>query len=134
MEQKSGIFHVHLIVRDIARSIRFYSEVFGMAVLDFRDAELPHLVFLSTPGQTDLLTLNPDPKMQHLSGNNGGVEHFGIKLPDTDLNGAIARVIDHGGKLVRRPNFPPGIDRAFISDPDGYVIEVQPQYERDVLT
>jgi hypothetical protein len=29
--------------------------------------------------------------------------------------------------------FPPGIDRAFIQDPDGYVIEVQPQYEREVL-
>jgi catechol 2,3-dioxygenase-like lactoylglutathione lyase family enzyme len=41
MQQKSGIFHVHLIVRDVARSIRFYREVFGMNVLDFRDAELP---------------------------------------------------------------------------------------------
>jgi catechol 2,3-dioxygenase-like lactoylglutathione lyase family enzyme len=89
MQQNSGIFHVHLIVRDINRSIRFYSEVFRMTVLDFRDAELPELVFLSTPGETDLLTLNPDPNMQAIAGKNGGVEHFGIKLPDTDLNGAI---------------------------------------------
>src|SRR5215467_10588419 len=86
MQQKSGIFHVHLFVRDIARSIRFYREVFGMTVLDFHDAELPQLVFLSTPGQTDLLTLNPDSNMQSVAGENGGVEHFGIKLPDADLN------------------------------------------------
>jgi catechol 2,3-dioxygenase-like lactoylglutathione lyase family enzyme len=130
MQQKSGIFHVHLIVRDIARSIRFYREVFGMTVLDFRDAELPELVFLSTPGRTDLLTLNPDPNMQELAGKNGGVEHFGIKLADTDLNGAIAKVIDPGGKLLRRTDQPVGLDRVYMEDPDGYVIEIQPQYER----
>ena len=101
-----------------------------MTVLDFRDDELPELVFLSTPGQTDLLTLNPDSSMQSVAGNNGGVEHFGIKLPDADLNSAIAKVIDYGGRLLRRTDQPVGFDRAYMEDPDGYVIEIQPQYER----
>jgi predicted enzyme related to lactoylglutathione lyase len=68
--------------------------------------------------------------MQEHAGNNGGVEHFGVKLGDVDLESAITRVIRHGGQLVRRPDFPPGLDRAFIKDPDGYVIEIQPQYEQ----
>ena len=47
-----------------------------MSVLDVRDAELPQLMFLSTPGQTDLVTLNPYRNLQDIAGKNGGVEHF----------------------------------------------------------
>jgi catechol 2,3-dioxygenase-like lactoylglutathione lyase family enzyme len=130
MKQKSGVFHVHLIVKDIAKSIRFYTEVFGMVVLDFRDAELPHLVFLKTPGENDLVTLNPDPNLQEVAGKNGGVEHFGIKLSDADLDGAIAKIIDRGGRLLNRTDQPVGFDRAYLADPDGYVIEIHPQYEK----
>jgi hypothetical protein len=46
---------------------------------------------------------------------------FGIKLADTDLDDAIAKVIDHGGKLLRRTGQPVGSDRAYMGDPDGYV-------------
>jgi len=51
-----GLFHTHLVVRDIAKSVRFYSGLFGMEQVDFRDGTL---VFLTTPGRNDLLALNP---------------------------------------------------------------------------
>ena len=51
-----GLFHTHLVVRDITKSVRFYSGLFGMEQIDFKDGTL---VFLTTPGRNDLLALNP---------------------------------------------------------------------------
>ncbi len=52
-----GIFHTNIVVRDVERSLRFYTGLFGMEVSDFiKDGDL---VFLKTPGRNDLLTLNP---------------------------------------------------------------------------
>jgi catechol 2,3-dioxygenase-like lactoylglutathione lyase family enzyme len=52
-----GVFHVNLVVRDLDRSIRFYSDVFGFVDTGMRDGEL---AFLTTSGlRDDLLTLDP---------------------------------------------------------------------------
>jgi catechol 2,3-dioxygenase-like lactoylglutathione lyase family enzyme len=56
MVNSKGIFHTHLVVKDLERSLRFYSGLFGMKDIGFKDGDL---VFLSTPGQQDLLALNP---------------------------------------------------------------------------
>jgi catechol 2,3-dioxygenase-like lactoylglutathione lyase family enzyme len=51
-----GIFHANIVVRDLEKSLRFYSGLFGMERMDFKDGDL---VFLTTPGRDDVLTLNP---------------------------------------------------------------------------
>ena len=51
-----GIFHTHLVVRDIEKSVKFYTGLFGMEDIGFKDGTL---VFLRTPGRNDLLALNP---------------------------------------------------------------------------
>jgi catechol 2,3-dioxygenase-like lactoylglutathione lyase family enzyme len=51
-----GIFHTNIVVRDLGRSLRFYTGLFGMQETGFKDRDL---VFLTTPGRNDLLTLNP---------------------------------------------------------------------------
>lgn len=52
-----GIFHANIVVRDLEQSLRFYIGLFGMEVTDFiKDGDL---VFLTTPGCNDLITLNP---------------------------------------------------------------------------
>jgi catechol 2,3-dioxygenase-like lactoylglutathione lyase family enzyme len=52
-----GIFHTNIVVRDLERSLRFYTGLFGMEKTDFiKDGDL---VFLTTPGRNDILTLNP---------------------------------------------------------------------------
>jgi catechol-2,3-dioxygenase len=51
-----GIFHTHLVVSDLAKSLKFYTGLFGMQEMDFKDGTL---VFLTTPGRDDLLALNP---------------------------------------------------------------------------
>ena len=122
MIKTRGLYHLHLIVRDLDRSLAFYREVFGLEE-QFRDG--PKMVFLSTPGSADLITLNEDPAEAANAGQNGGVGHFGFQLePFADLDAAIADVVRAGGALVRRS--PPGEGRsyAYVRDPDGYLIEL----------
>ena len=47
MIKTRGLYHLHLIVRDLERSLAFYRDVFGLEE-QFRDG--PKMVFLSTPG------------------------------------------------------------------------------------
>jgi len=57
MINSKGIFHTHLVVKDLQRSLRFYSGLFGMQDTGFKDGDL---VFLQTPGRQDLVALNPE--------------------------------------------------------------------------
>jgi catechol 2,3-dioxygenase-like lactoylglutathione lyase family enzyme len=122
MIRTQGLTHIHLVVRDLDRSLRFYQSVFGMEER-FRDG--PKMIFLNTPGSQDLITLNEDPAEAQLAGVNGGVAHFGFRLANsTDLDTAIAEIEAAGGKLIRRGEHAPGVRFAYVEDPDGYVIEL----------
>jgi catechol 2,3-dioxygenase-like lactoylglutathione lyase family enzyme len=122
MVRTQGLTHIHLVVRDLERSLRFYQGVFGMEER-FRDG--PKMVFLNTPGSGDLVTLNEDPAQARLAGVHGGVAHFGFRLRDgADLQAAIAEVEKAGGKLIERGVHGGSVPFAYVEDPDGYVIEL----------
>lgn len=58
-------------------------------------------------------------------GQAGGVAHTGFRLLDpTDIDQAVAEVEKAGGKLLRRGEFSPGYPYAYVSDPDGYEVEI----------
>ena len=89
MIQTKGLTHIHLVVRDLKRSLRFYQGVFGM---EERFRAGPKMVFLNTPGSEDLITLNEDSTEARLAGVNGGVVHFRFCLSDSaNLDAAITR-------------------------------------------
>lgn len=120
MIRTQGLTHIHLVVRDLERSLKFYTTVFGLKE-QFRQGR--HMVFLNTPGSRDLVTLNQ--AGTELAGVTGGVDHFGFRLEDpADLDAAIAEVERAGGKLVERGEHSPGVPFAYVKDPDGYVIEL----------
>ena len=115
MIRTQGLTHLHLVVRDLDRSLGFYQRVFGLQEL-FRE------------GSRDLITLNEDPDEAQLAGVNGGVNHFGFRLAQgTDLDVAIAEVEAAGGVLVKRGEHAPGVPFVYVRDPDGYLIELLPQ-------
>lgn len=124
MIRTQGLTHIHLMVRDLDRSLTFYKRVFGLEER-FRDGR--HMVFLNTPGSQDLITLNEDPREAEVAGVNGGVNHFGFRLRDgSGLDAAITEVEAAGGTLSKRGEHASGVPFAYVRDPDGYLIELLP--------
>ena len=121
MIRTSGLTHLHLAVRDVQKSLKFYSDVFGMQV-QFWVGE--GMVFLNTPDSGDTLTLRQAGQDEPV-GLAGGVGHFGFSLRNKEeLEGAVQEVVSGGGSLIERGEHQPGVPYAYVIDPDGYVIEL----------
>ena len=121
MIKTEGLTHIHLAVRSLESSLKFYGDVFGLQV-KFWDG--PSMVFLGTPGAADTITLSQAKEGESV-GPGGGFGHFGFRLQSKDdLELAIRQVIEAGGSLVERGEHKPGHPYAYMADPDGYVIEL----------
>jgi lactoylglutathione lyase len=121
------ILHTMLRVGDMQRSIRFYTEVMGMQLL--RTTERPEqkydLAFLGygrNPEHAEIeLTYNHGVDRYDLGSAYG---HIAIGVPDVAATCAAVRA--KGGAVTREPGPVKGGTTviAFITDPDGYKIEL----------
>ena len=121
----AGIRHVNLLVADHNRAVEFYRNAFGMEEL-FRDGPI---VFLGTPEGGDSLALHLATTEEERArvGQQGGYEHFGIHLSDRtaeSVDDAVRRVEEAGGRLLDRGEHAPGVPYAYVTDVDGYAIEI----------
>jgi catechol 2,3-dioxygenase-like lactoylglutathione lyase family enzyme len=115
-----GFNHLHINVRNLARSIRFYCEAFGMKVGFSAGKELIFMVPEAGGHSLALHLVGPDEPV----GMAGGFQHFGFKLDDNDHDRVIKQVEKAGGKLVSRGKHGGQHRYAYVTDPDGYVIEL----------
>jgi catechol 2,3-dioxygenase-like lactoylglutathione lyase family enzyme len=121
MIKTCGLTHIHLVVKDVQRSLDFYKTVFGMHE---RFWVGDGLVFLNTPGSNDVIALHQRAGDEP-TGASGGILHVGFQLDNkSELDDAINQVVAAGGSLKKRGEFTPGIPFAYVADPDGYEIEL----------
>lgn len=121
------LLHTMLRVGDLARSIDFYTRILGMKVL--RTLDQPEdeytLVFLGYGSETDScvieLTYNYGVNT-YVHGNAFG--HIAIAV--SNCHEAASEIRKLGGKIIRDAWPLSGSDEiiAFVSDPDGYQIEL----------
>ena len=76
-----GLTHLHLMVDDIQRSLKFYQRVFGMEVRFWAG---DGLVFLNTPGSKRYDRSAPGGGKGHATGAGGGILHFGLQLENKE--------------------------------------------------
>jgi lactoylglutathione lyase len=125
------IRHTMLRVKDLDRSIAFYTEVLGMEVFRRRDNEggKYSVAFLGYGSEAS----DPAIELTYNWGQDDGYElgtgfgHIAIGVPD--IYGVCARVEAMGMQVPRPPgplkhSGPDGPVIAFIRDPDGYSIEL----------
>jgi catechol 2,3-dioxygenase-like lactoylglutathione lyase family enzyme len=113
-----GLTHLSLAVADPDRSLRFYERLFGVREY-YRDSESIQAI---GPGEHDVLAFERDPS---LAGVRGGITHFGFRLrAPRDIDAAVDAALAAGGRLLERGEFAPGMPYAYVSDPDGYTIEL----------
>jgi lactoylglutathione lyase len=121
------LLHTMLRVGDLQRSIDFYTNVLGMTLL--RTTDNPEykytLAFLGYGA-------NPDHAELELTFNYGvtsydmGTAYGHIALSADNIHEACAAVKANGGSISREPGPVKGGNTviAFITDPDGYKIEL----------
>lgn len=118
MVKTYGLTHINLAVRDVKRSLLFYRKVFGVREYGRGDG----LVHAKTPGRRDVITFCEGASW---AGKAGGIAHFGFRLvAPGDIDAAVREVKRAGGKILRRGEFSPGYPYAYVSDPDGYEVEI----------
>ena len=118
MVKTFGLTHFGMAVRDSERAYQFYHDVFGVEEYYRSGGE----IFAKTPGAHDVLAFDENGPN---AGLRGGIGHIGFRLqsPD-DIDAAVEAVERAGGTVLRKGEFCPGCPYAFVSDPDGYEIEI----------
>ena len=123
--------HTMLRVGDMQRSVDFYTQVMGMKLLRTTDRPdqkyaLAFLGYAANPEQAEIeLTYNYGVDKYEMGGAYG---HIALGVDDiyATCEQIRTRVAQYGGSISREPGPVKGGDTliAFITDPDGYKIEL----------
>jgi catechol-2,3-dioxygenase len=125
----SGIDHINMCVTDLARSIRFYQDVFGFQIKeDHRDlAEYPW-VTLGIAGVAYLVLYQTDKARQ---ARDMRIMHFGFALAQPEQMDDLLRRIEQAGVAIKKDEQGRQMvahyarsSSVYLSDPDGYVLDV----------
>jgi len=113
----TGINHVVLHVRDLDRSVRFYTEVLGFESRNISAGAGQRMSFLRCgPQGLDLFEVSEDV--------HGGEEmnHMALEVAAQDLDAVVAGLAKEGVETSERTDR----NTVFIHDPDGHQIEMLP--------
>ena len=139
----NAVFHVGLTVSDMARSRRFYEQVFGFraesdlrlpperldALMQLEPSSSIHAAYLVLgPFTLELMQFDP-PSALAAAGrvfNQTGLAHLSLTVDDPAATAALA--VEYGGSHVSEI---PGA--AVVRDPDGQLLELLPTSAIDAV-
>jgi catechol 2,3-dioxygenase len=108
--------HVHLLVADVERSARFYTEALGF---ELHYASAAGIVFLRSAA-ADTLALEAASRT-----HRPALHHVGFTVADEAGRRSIVRLAPGaGGRVVATGALAPGHAHAVLADPDGNLIRV----------
>ena len=126
------LIHSMIRVLDEARSVEFYRQAFGLDVAERLDFDTFTLVYLSNPeSEFELeLTVNKGRTEPYAPGDGYG--HLALSVEDLDAEHArLAALALNPGQIVELDRDGVRLARFFfITDPDGYKIEVLQRHGR----
>jgi lactoylglutathione lyase len=120
-------------VQNMAESLRFYTEVLGLQVVQPLESTPPthgQVVVLKSPGSSQLLELNwydPETRFGTPYTNGEDLDHLGFECDD--VPGMVRDLERKGVTVVVRPReigAEIGWNEAFVKDPNGIWIELIP--------
>ena len=124
-------------VRDMAASIRFYTEILGMEIVEQLQSTAPtkgQVVGLRSPGGSQLLELNwyePGSRFGLVYSNGEELDHIAFECENVPA--AVAELERKGVEVVirsREIGADMGWNEAFVKDPNGIWIELLPRKKR----
>lgn len=117
------LLHTRMRVSDIDRTIRFYTDVLGLDVLERKTSPRgSHLAFLRVPHSEELIELASFPPSGPVKVQEDLV-HLAFQVDD--LDDAVRQLNDMGVPITDGPTVTSSGSRfIFIDAPDGYEIEL----------
>lgn len=117
------LLHTRMRVSDIDRTIRFYTDVLGLDVLERKTSPRgSHLAFLRVPNSEELIELASFPPSGPVKVQEDLV-HLAFQVDD--LDDAVRQLNDMGVPITDGPTATSSGSRfIFIDAPDGYEIEL----------
>ncbi len=116
-----GYNHVGLYVKDLKASAKFYREIIGLKPVDVPDNMVAiRRWFQVAPDQQLHLLLGRNEPVTN-NDKNGG--HFSLTIPKASADVIEAFLKEKGLPYVRQKRFD-GAYQIYVTDPDGYVIEL----------
>jgi lactoylglutathione lyase len=113
--------HVGLAVKDLKTSVTFYREIIGLSPLDVPDNLLAiRRWFRVAPGQELHLLLGRE---NPVANNDKNGAHFSLSIPTNSADGIEAFLKEKNVPYHRQKRFD-GAFQIYVTDPDGYVIEL----------
>lgn len=113
--------HVGLAVKDLKTSVTFYHEIIGLSPLDVPDNMLAiRRWFRIAPGQELHLLLGRE---NPVANNDKNGAHFSLSIPTNSADEIEAFLKEKNVVYHRQKRFD-GAYQIYVTDPDGYVIEL----------
>jgi catechol 2,3-dioxygenase-like lactoylglutathione lyase family enzyme len=115
----SGVSEMVLEVADLAAAEEFYAGVLGFPMVE-RDEALSG-IWVMAGTQTRIGLWNP--RVGIAGGRGGAHVHFALRIEDSDFSSTVGRLEAHG-LPVHIEHWDDGRgDSAYVTDPDGNVVE-----------